>query len=304
MRVVDNIWELIGETPVLRLHLLRQPGEGLVCAKLEGYNPAGSIKDRPGFFMLRQAERAGKLKPGCAVLEATSGNTGIGLAMAARIMGYPMVVVMPENMSEERKLIMQAYGAELKLTPAAEGMPGAVKEAERLAAESGYFYVRQFENPDNAEAHYCGTAVEIMEQMKTGLDAVVAGIGSGGTITGIARYFKQRRPEVMMVGVEPASSAVLSGGAAGPHGIPGIGAGFVPAVLNTELIDRIVAVSDKDAADMCRELARTEALLLGISSGAAIYAARELARELGPDSVILAIAADGAEKYMSGDLFR
>lgn len=305
MKVADSVLDLIGYTPVLRLNRLRQAGEGLVCAKLENYNPAGSVKDRPGLYMLEQAERDGLLKADSIVLEATSGNTGIGLAMAARVKGYPIMIVMPENMSMERQLIMKAYGAELKLTPAAAGMAGAVAEAARMtAADPRYFWARQFENPANAEAHYRSTAAEIMEQMSERLDAVVAGIGSGGTITGIAQYIRERSPQVLIVGVEPASSAVLSGGASGPHGIPGIGAGFIPKVLNRELIDRVVPVTDEAAAAMCRRVAQTEAILLGISSGAALHAAWELARELGPDSRILAIAPDGAEKYMSGELFR
>jgi cysteine synthase A len=275
-----------------------------VYVKLEGFNPAGSIKDRPGLYMIEKAEEIGLLQPDSIILEATSGNTGIGLAMAASLKGYPMVIVMPENMSEERKKILRAYGAELLLTPAAEGMPGAVKRASSMAeSDSRYYLVKQFENPANAQCHEETTAREILQQMGKNLDALVCGVGSGGTITGIARALKQEIPGITIVAVEPANSAVLSGNPAGPHKIQGIGAGFIPLVLNLELVDNIIAVTDEDAIETCRKLAKQEALLLGISSGAAIFAALQLADKMGKGKRILAIAPDSADKYISTELF-
>ncbi len=304
MRVAKNVLELIGQTPVVSLTNMRSRDGGEVYVKLEGFNPAGSIKDRPGLYMIEKAEEKGLLQPGSIILEATSGNTGIGLAMAASLKGYPIVIVMPENMSEERKKILRAYGAELVLTPAAEGMPGAVKRASSMAeSDSRYYLVKQFENPANAECHEVTTAREILQQMGKNLDALVCGVGSGGTITGIARVLKQEIPAIKIVAVEPANSAVLSGNLAGPHKIQGIGAGFIPLVLNLELVDNIIAVTDEDAIETCHQLARQEALLLGISSGAAIFAALQLADKMGKGKKILAIAPDSADKYISTELF-
>jgi cysteine synthase A len=253
--------------------------------------------------MLEKAEALGELKPDSIILEATSGNTGIGLAMAASLKGYPLVIVMPENMSEERKKILKAYGAQLILTSASEGMPGAVKRAQSMAQlDDRYFLVKQFENPANAECHEISTAREILEQMEH-IDALVCGVGSGGTITGIARVLKQKIPEVKIIAVEPEKSAVLSGSTAGFHKIQGIGAGFIPEILNFELIDGIIPVQDEEAILTCRKLARHEALLLGISSGAVIFAAIQLATEWGKGKKILAIAADSADKYMSTEIF-
>ena len=304
MRVAKNVLKLIGQTPVVSLTNMRSRDGGEVYVKLEGFNPAGSIKDRPGLYMIEKAEEKGLLQPGSIILEATSGNTGIGLAMAASLKGYPIVIVMPENMSEERKKILRAYGAELVLTPAAEGMPGAVKRASSMAeSDSRYYLVKQFENPANAECHEVTTAREILQQMGKNLDALVCGVGSGGTITGIARVLKQEIPAIKIVAVEPANSAVLSGNLAGPHKIQGIGAGFIPLVLNLELVDNIIAVTDEDAIETCHQLARQEALLLGISSGAAIFAALQLADKMGKGKKILAIAPDSADKYISTELF-
>jgi cysteine synthase A len=304
MKVVNNILELIGETPVIKLSSAHDTGGAQVYVKMEGFNPGGSIKDRPGLYMIEQAEQKGKLKPDSILLEATSGNTGIGLAMAASVKSYPLVIVMPENMSEERKKILRAYGAQLVLTPAEEGVPGAVRKAEEMAREdSRYFLIRQFENPDNAESHQVSTAWEIYQQMEGKLDALVCGVGSGGTISGIAKTLKEKIPGVQIVAVEPAESAVLSGGKAGPHKIQGIGAGFVPLVLNLELIDSIFPVESEMAIQTCRELAAKDAVLVGISSGAAVYAALNVARRMGKGAKILAIAADGADKYMSTELF-
>lgn len=304
MRVAQNVLELIGQTPVLELNRMRSSNAGSVFVKLEAFNPGGSIKDRPGLYMIEQAEKTGQLQADGILLEATSGNTGIGLAMAALIKGYPLVIVMPENMSEERKKILRAYGAELVLTPADQGMQGAVNKAEEMAArDSRYYLVKQFENPANAASHKNSTAWEILEQMDQGLDAFVCGIGSGGTLTGVAEVLKKERPNVRIVGVEPWGSAVLSGREPGPHKLQGIGAGFIPPVLKRELVDEIIAVRDEDAIKTCRELARKEALLLGISSGAAVYAALKLAEKMGANARILAIAPDGADKYMSTELF-
>ena len=304
MRVAKNVLELIGQTPVVSLNNMGLTSAAKVYVKLEGFNPAGSIKDRPGLYMIEKAEATGELNKNSIILEATSGNTGIGLAMAASLKGYPLVIVMPENMSEERKKILRAYGAKLLLTPAAQGMPGAVKKAEEMAvADPGYFLVRQFENPANAECHQVSTGREIIEQMGKDLDALVCGVGSGGTITGIARVLKQEIPDVKIIAVEPANSAVLSGKPAGTHKIQGIGAGFIPRVLNLELIDNIIAVRDEDAIATCRKLAQKEALLLGISSGAAIFAALQLANTMGADKKILVIAPDSADKYISTELF-
>jgi cysteine synthase A len=304
VRVAKNVLELIGQTPVVTLNNMSSQDNAEVYVKLEGFNPAGSIKDRPGLYMIEKAEEMGSLQPGSIILEATSGNTGIGLAMAASIKGYPIVIVMPENMSEERKKILRAYGAELILTPAVEGMPGAVKRALSMAeTDSRYYLVKQFENPANAECHEVTTAREILQQMGKNLDALVCGVGSGGTITGIARVLKQEIPAIKIVAVEPANSAVLSGNPAGSHKIQGIGAGFIPRVLNLELVDNIIAVSDEDAIETCRQLARQEALLLGISSGAAVFAALQLADKIGKGKKILAIAPDSADKYISTELF-
>lgn len=304
MKVVNNVLELIGETPVIRLNDRHNTGGGEVYVKLEGFNPGGSIKDRPGLYMIEEAEKDGRLRPDSIILEATSGNTGIGLAMAASVKGYRLVIVMPENMSDERKKIMRAYGAELVLTPAAEGMPGAVKTAQELAQNDPRYYpVQQFENPANARSHEISTAVEILQQMEGKLDALVSGVGSGGTLTGIATVLKKELPEIQIIAVEPENSSVLSGKQPGPHKIQGIGAGFVPSLLNLELVDSIIPVSDYDAINTCREVAAKDALLLGISSGAAIYAAIQTARRLGKGKKVMAVAADSAEKYMSTELF-
>ncbi|HOQ09577.1 MAG TPA: cysteine synthase A [Syntrophomonadaceae bacterium] len=304
MKAAGTVLDLIGHTPIVRLNRMGEAGEGEVYVKLESFNPGGSIKDRPAFFMIEEAERQGLLTSDSVILEATSGNTGIGLAMVAAIKGYRLVIVMPENMSEERRKILSAYGAELVFTPAELGMQGAVEKARQMAEEDQrYFLVKQFENPANVESHYRTTAAEILEQCEGHLDALVCGVGSGGTITGIARLLKESLPNLQVVAVEPASSAVLSGKPAGPHKIQGIGAGFVPPVLNIDLVDRIFPVSDEAAFETCRMLARKEALLVGISSGAAIYAALHIAHELGSGHQVLAIAADGMEKYMSTELF-
>lgn len=304
MKVVNNVLELIGETPVIKLNRMLGADQAEVYVKLEGFNPGGSIKDRPGLYMIEKAEARGLLKKDSIILEATSGNTGIGLAMAASIKGYRILIVMPENMSDERKKILRAYGAELLLTPAVEGMPGAVRRARELAAsDSRYFLVQQFENQDNAESHEMTTAQEILRQMEHKLDILICGVGSGGTLSGTGKALKSSLPRIKIMAVEPAKSAVLSGNTAGVHKIQGIGAGFIPSVLNIEMVDQIIPVSDEDAIETCRQIAKKEALLLGISSGAAIFAALNLARDMDQSQKILAIAPDGAEKYMSTELF-
>lgn len=304
MKAANSVLDLIGQTPIVRLNHMGAPGDAEVYVKLESFNPAGSIKDRPALFMIEEAERQGKLSKDMVILEATSGNTGIGLAMVAAIKGYRLVIVMPENMSEERKKILSAYGAKLIFTPAKLGMQGAVERARQMAEEDErYFSVKQFENPANVESHYRTTGMEILDQCEGHLDALVCGVGSGGTITGIASLLKKSLPQLQVVAVEPHTSAVLSGNPAGPHKIQGIGAGFVPPVLNIDLVDRIFPVKDEAAFETCRLLARKEALLVGISSGAAIYAALQIAHELGAGCQVLAVAADGMEKYMSTELF-
>lgn len=304
MRVANSILELIGRTPIVKLNNFTGPEEADIFVKLENFNPAGSVKDRPGLYMIEKAEKKGWLNRDSIILEATSGNTGIGLAMAASIKGYPIVIVMPENMSEERKKVLNLLGVQLVLTPAAKGMKGAVAEAERLAAhDKRYYLVKQFENPANAESHALSTGIEILEQMDNNLDAFVCGVGSGGTITGAGQVLKEALPNVLIVAVEPESSAVLSGQPTGSHLIQGIGAGFVPPVLDINIIDKIITVKDEEAIAAAQELARTEAILLGTSSGAAIHAAKIIAKELGAGKRILTIAPDGAEKYISTELF-
>jgi cysteine synthase len=304
MKIANSVLELIGHTPVLKLNRLTGPADADVFVKLEGFNPGGSIKDRPGLYMIEKAEVDGLLQENSIILEATSGNTGIGLAMAALIKGYRIVIVMPENMSDERKKMLRIYGAELVLTPAIQGMAGAVAQAQSMAeADPRYFLIKQFANPANAESHARSTAQEIIEQMGSPLDAFVSGVGSGGTITGVAQVLKENWPGIKIIAVEPSGSPVLSGGQPGAHGLQGIGAGFVPEVLNMKLIDRIFKVTDTQAIETCRQLAQREALPVGYSSGAAIYASLQLAREYGPGRRILTISPDGVDKYISTDLF-
>ena len=266
----DSILDLIGATPVVKLQRLPSLEGAVVYAKLEFFNPGGSVKDRIALSMVRAAEKSGKLKPGGTIVEPTSGNTGVGLAMVAAALGYRLILTMPDTMSLERRQILQAYGAELVLTPGSLGMGGAIQKAEELvAANTGFFMPQQFDNPANPETHRKTTAQEIINQMEGKLDAFVAGVGTGGTITGVGEVLKAELPNVQVIAVEPLASPVLSQGQAGPHKIQGIGAGFVPAVLNTEAIDRIITVSDTEAYLMTRRLAREEGILVGISAGAA-----------------------------------
>jgi cysteine synthase A len=298
----DNILELVGQTPVVRLNRLPLPGSAVVWAKLERANPGGSVKDRIATSMIEAAEQSGALKPGDIIIEPTSGNTGIGLAMVAAVKGYRCILVMPDTLSMERRTLFKAYGAELVLTPGAEGMNGAIAKAEELVRQHRGFMPQQFKNPANPEIHRRTTAVEVLGQVGY-LDAFVAGVGTGGTITGVGQVLRAVLPGIQIIAVEPANSPVLSGGPAGKHKIQGIGAGFVPDVMDTGLLDRIIRVADEDAAETARRLARQEGILAGISSGAAVWAAVEVARELGEDKVVVTVLPDTGERYLSTGLF-
>jgi len=296
--IASSVLDLVGRTPLVRLARLSPPGGATVVGKLESKNPGGSVKDRPALAMVEAAERAGKLAPGASLIEATSGNTGISLAMIAAVRGYRCVLVMPDDMSLERRHILRAYGADLVLTPADQGMAGAVARAEELLrATPGAFMPRQFDNQANPEAHARTTAVEILDAAGEHLVAFVAGVGTGGTITGVGRVLKKERPAVRVVAVEPAASAVLSGHPAGMHGIQGLGAGFVPAVLDRAVIDDIVVVGDVAAQRAAERLAREEGLLVGPSSGANVHAALAVARGM-TGGVVVTILADTGERYL------
>ncbi len=307
-RVYTSVEQLIGGTPLLELtHIAQQ--EGLcarLLAKLEYLNPAGSAKDRVGLAMIRGAEARGELKPGSVIIEPTSGNTGIGLAAVAAVRGYRTVIVMPDTMSEERRRIMGAYGAELVLTDGKLGMQGAIDKARALAEEiPGSFIPGQFENPDNALAHYTSTGPEIWQDTEGAVDIFVAGVGTGGTITGVGRYLREQKPGVRIVAVEPAGSPVLAGGKAGPHGLQGIGAGFVPEVLDTGIYDEIIPVSNEDAFAMGRAICRKEGVLVGISSGAALWAAIQVARR--PENqgkTVVVLLPDTGDRYLSTAMFQ
>jgi cysteine synthase A len=301
-RKAETVLDLIGDTPVVRLQRLPPPGSAVVWAKLERANPGGSVKDRIGKAMIEAAEAAGVLQPGDVLVEPTSGNTGIGLAMAAAVKGYRLILVMPETMSTERRALLKAYGAELILTPGPEGMKGAVARAEEVVREHGYFMPQQFENPANPEIHRHTTAAEILAQVGH-LDAFVAGVGTGGTITGVGEILKDTLPGVRIVAVEPADSPVLSGGSPGKHTIQGIGPGFIPEVLNTSVLDEIIQVTGDAAAEIARRLAREEGILAGISSGAAVWAALQVAQRLGEGKVVVTLLPDTGERYLSTGLF-
>jgi cysteine synthase A len=302
-RVVGNVLELVGDTPLVRLNRVGGPGAATILAKLEGANPGGSVKDRIAVSMVDAAEREGRLKTGDTIVEPTSGNTGIGLAMVAAVRGYRLILTMPDDMSLERRTLLALYGAELVLTPAIEGMSGAVFAAEELVRRHGYFMPQQFLNPANPAIHRTATAREILEATDGVFDALVIGVGTGGTITGVGEVVKDAlravRPNLLVVAVEPSRAAVLSGGRPAPHAIQGIGAGFVPGVLNRSIIDRVIAVSDEDAIAMAKRLVRQEGLLVGISSGANVFAAIGVARELGPGKTVVTILPDTGERYLS-----
>lgn len=309
MAIYTSIDQIIGKTPLLELTGMERR-EGLrarVLAKLESRNPGGSAKDRIARNMIDEAERAGLLRPneGYTIIEPTSGNTGVGLSMIAAARGYRAVIVMPETMSEERRRLMRAYGAELVLTPGSEGMAGAIRRAEELAAETPKSIIAgQFENPANPAAHYVATGPEIWEDTEGAVDILVAGVGTGGTISGAGRYLKERNPELKVVAVEPADSPVLEGGAPGPHKIQGIGAGFVPKALDTDIYDEIIPVTTEDAFATGRALGREDGVLVGISSGAAAWAALEVAhRPENAGKTIVVVLVDTGERYLSTDLF-
>ncbi len=300
MAIYDGVAALIGRTPLVRLKKLSPAGGAEVCAKLEGKNPGGSVKDRPALAMLLAAEESGAIAPGSTIVEATSGNTGISLAMLAASRGYRCVLVMPEDATVARRHLLRAYGAELVLTSAVDGMAGAVARAESMVRESpGSFMPRQFDNPANPKAHADSTALEIWRDTEGAIDAFVAGVGTGGTLTGVAQVLKQRRPALRIVAVEPRGSAVLSGGAPGLHGILGLGAGFVPRVLDRALIDQIIPVTDVAADRMARRLAHEEGLLVGTSSGANVYAAIEIAKTMKSDQRVVTVLCDTGERYLA-----
>lgn len=299
----QNILEAIGHTPMVRLNKLVDERSAQVYAKLESFNPMHSVKDRVARSMVEAAERSGELRPGMTVVEPTSGNTGIGLAMVCAAKGYRLVITMPETMSIERRRLMAAFGAEIVLTPGKEGMMGAIARAEEMiSSDPNSFMPQQFKNPANPQAHYVTTAEEILADLPD-LDAFVSAVGTGGTITGVGRALRERKCRVELVAVEPSASPVLSGGKPGPHRIQGIGAGFVPDTCDLSLIDHILQVDDVEAIKHARDLARKEGILCGISSGAALCGALNVAKELGPDAKVVVLLADTGERYLSTDLF-
>jgi cysteine synthase A len=305
MQIADNVTALIGNTPLVRINRLTQGCAAEVVAKLEYQNPAHSVKDRIGLSMIEAAEKAGRIKPDTIVLEPTSGNTGIGIAMVCAARGYKCTFVMPDTMSKERRMLLRAYGAELVLTPGAERMPGAIRKAEEMAAaDSRYFIPQQFDNPANPEVHRRTTGEEIWRDTDGRADFLVSGIGTGGTITGAGELLKARKPSFKCIAVEPDASPVLSGGPAGPHPLQGIGAGFVPSILNTKIYDEIVRVKNDDAMNIARRTAREEGLLVGISSGAAMWAALEVAKRAdNKGKLIVVIIPSFGERYLSTPLF-
>jgi cysteine synthase len=300
MVMYKEITELIGRTPLVRLNRLSKPGSATIYGKVEFFNPGGSVKDRICLNMINEAERQGKLKPGGTIVEPTSGNTGIGLALISAVRGYKLILVMPESMSMERASLLSSYGAQLVLTPAWEGMKGSIREAESLLSQNpSYFMPDQFSNPANPAMHKKTTAPEIWEALDGKIDAFVAAVGTGGTITGCGEVFKERIPSVKVIAVEPAGSPVLSGGEPGPHKIQGIGAGFIPQVLNRKILDRVIKVTDDEAYQTAKQLSKMEGLLVGISAGANVFAAQQVAEELGPGKNVVTILCDTGERYIS-----
>ena len=302
-RVAESVLDVVGNTTLVRLRRVPRPGGATILAKLESANPAGSVKDRIAVSMVEDAERRGDLRPGATLVEPTSGNTGIGLAMVAAVKGYRLILTMPEDMSEERRRLLARFGAEIVLTPAIEGMTGAVHAARELCrAHADYVMPQQFQNPANPEVHRRTTAVEILEATDGRLDAFVAGVGTGGTITGVGEVLREKLGGVRIVAVEPARSPVLSGGKFGVHGIQGIGASFVPGVFNRAVVDEIVLVRDEDAMTMALRLTREEGLLVGVSAGANVWAAVGVAERLGPERVVVTVLPDTGERYLSVNL--
>jgi cysteine synthase A len=298
-RIAASAIELVGNTPLVRLDKLRPAGGAEIVAKVEMFNPGGSVKDRIALSMIEDAESRGVLKPGDTIVEPTSGNTGIGLAMVAAVKGYKLILTMPDDMSVERRKLLQRYGAQLILTPAIEGMTGAVFAAEEMSQKNAYFMPQQFNNPANPEVHRKTTAIEILRDTADRLDAFVAGVGTGGTVTGVGEVLKQKLPSVYVVAVEPARSPVLAGGKPGLTGIQGIGASFVPGVLNREVYDELIAVKDEEAIEITRRLAREEGLLVGISAGANVHAAIQVAKRLGAGKRVVTVLPDTGERYLS-----
>ena len=300
--IYNSTLELIGNTPILRLNNLVSKDSAEVYVKLEKYNLGGSVKDRAALGMIEKAEKEGLLKEGSIIVEPTSGNTGIALAMIGRLKGYRVIIVMPDSMSKERRDLIKAYGAELILTDSVEGMNGAIEKANELCKNDNYFMPNQFENMANMEKHYYTTAEEIYNDIND-LDVFVAGVGTGGTITGVGKKLKEKINSLKIIAVEPNKSAVLSGGTAGAHKIQGLGSGFIPEIYNPEIIDEVIKVSDEDAYKITKLVAEKEGILLGISSGAAIYVAMEIAKKLGKGKKVLAISPDGGEKYISMGIY-
>ncbi|HPU44413.1 MAG TPA: cysteine synthase A [Dictyoglomaceae bacterium] len=306
MKIANNIIELIGNTPLVRLNSITKNCYAEVIAKLEFFNPAGSVKDRIGFSMIDSAEKEGKLNKDTIIIEPTSGNTGIALAFICAVKGYKLILVMPENMSLERRALLRAFGAEIILTPKEKGMQGAINKLQEIVEKEPekYFVPMQFENPANPEIHRIATAEEIWRDTDGKVDIVVGGVGTGGTLTGIGEALKSKKPEVKIIAVEPAKSPVLSGGKPSSHNIQGIGAGFIPKVLNTKILDEIIQVEDSDAINMAKRLMKEEGILCGISSGAAVYAAIKVAeREENEGKMIVVILPDTGERYISTELF-
>ena len=302
MKIYDDISKTVGNTPLVKLNRINKNSNSDIFAKLEFFNPTSSIKDRIAVSMIDDAEKNGQLKPGGVIVEPTSGNTGLGLAMVAASRGYKLIITMPETMSIERQKLMKQLGAEIALTDGSKGMNGAIKMAEKIAEDTGAFMPQQFNNPSNPEIHYKTTGPEIWDATEGKVDIFIAGIGTGGTITGVGKYLKEKNPNINIIGVEPTTSAVLSGEKPGKHGIQGIGAGFIPEVLNTDLIDEIIKVSDKNALSTSRELAAKEGILCGISSGAASFAALQMAEKYKGKNIVV-ILPDTGERYLSTALF-
>ena len=302
-KVGSSVADLVGQTPLVKLNRMTGPEDADVYLKLEYFNPGSSVKDRIALAMIETAERSGDLKEGGTIIEPTSGNTGIGLAMIAAAKGYKAVLVMPDTMSLERRNLLRAYGADLILTPGAEGMKGAIAKAEQLSAENGWFLPQQFNNEANPEVHRLTTGPEIADALDR-VDAFVSAVGTGGTITGVGSVLKERFPEVKIIAVEPTDSAVLSGGQPGPHKIQGIGAGFIPEVLDPDIYDEITQVTNDESYEFARKMAKEEGILGGVSSGAAVFAALKAARELGKGKTVVAILASNGERYLSTPLYQ